>query len=400
MKTLHYKKQDVIVVVPLYRPVKTVFEKVSLDMLFRHLGDYTICFVVPESFDEKLVKLDEKRYQTEHFPDCYFENVNTYSELCLSESFYQRFIQFKYMLIYQLDALVFSDRLLDFCNLDYDYIGAPLDNYIWSEYHVGNGGLSLRKISSTLALVREKEYIFSKLPSYKRELFEKQEDNFFAYCGATVGISYRVPDPYSATEFSAQSDAFRGITDISSRGLPFGTHHWPAWNYHFWRPIVQKYGYELPELSDVAYKDTLENDYQNWIMMTIYRYSEKADATEKEKISTQLGLNTEHSYIIRGGGSAAEIYVKFLIALQVPITRIWCKAPEKCRIHGFPVTGNTPSPNKSEVILIASWKYEEEIREELRLQGLVEDEDFISLPKIMKQRLPYMAAQFENIRVY
>lgn len=44
----------------------------------------------------------------------------------LEADFYRRFGKYKYMLIYQLDAFVFSDKLLDFCEMGYDYIGAPV----------------------------------------------------------------------------------------------------------------------------------------------------------------------------------------------------------------------------------------------------------------------------------
>ena len=39
------------------------------------------------------------------------------------------FLEYQYMLIYQLDAFVFEDKLDYFCELGYDYIGIPVPDY-------------------------------------------------------------------------------------------------------------------------------------------------------------------------------------------------------------------------------------------------------------------------------
>ena len=69
----------------------------------------------------------------------------------MSKEFYKRFSKFKYILIYQLDCLVFSSNLKSWCQLGYDYIGAPifikLNTPSLDYCFIGNGGLSLRKVS-------------------------------------------------------------------------------------------------------------------------------------------------------------------------------------------------------------------------------------------------------------
>ena len=49
----------------------------------------------------------------------------SYSDYVLSSEFYDTFKAYDYMLLYQLDAFVFEDRLMEFWELKYDYIGAP-----------------------------------------------------------------------------------------------------------------------------------------------------------------------------------------------------------------------------------------------------------------------------------
>lgn len=59
------------------------------------------------------------------FPDTYFKGIAGYNRLMMSPEFYETFAQWEYILIYQTDAWVFSDRLSEWCSKGYDYIGAP-----------------------------------------------------------------------------------------------------------------------------------------------------------------------------------------------------------------------------------------------------------------------------------
>ena len=59
--------------------------------------------------------------------------------MLLDSSFWRRFYGEK-LLIFQEDTIIF--RKLDQKFLEYDYIGAPLE-----DYSIGNGGLSLRSKS-------------------------------------------------------------------------------------------------------------------------------------------------------------------------------------------------------------------------------------------------------------
>jgi hypothetical protein len=61
----------------------------------------------------------------ESFPDENFRDISCYNRMLLNDEFYARFAEYEYALIHQLDAFVFSDRLLEWCKLGYDYIGAP-----------------------------------------------------------------------------------------------------------------------------------------------------------------------------------------------------------------------------------------------------------------------------------
>ena len=86
----------------------------------------------------------------------------------ISSKFYKSFKTYEFLLIYQTDAWVFRDDLLEWCNKDYDYVGAPwFTGYddtkgIKKAFNaVGNGGFCLRKTKSMLRVLNTFSYIHS-----------------------------------------------------------------------------------------------------------------------------------------------------------------------------------------------------------------------------------------------
>ena len=149
------------IVIPIYKSDLSDREKISITQAFKLLKKNRIIFVAPQSLNV----INYKRYfelsnhQLIRFNDKYFyQGLEGYNKLLLSEDFYKTFSEFSYILIYQPDAYVFRDELMEWCKEGYDYIGAP-----WLEDKdekinlngVGNGGFSLRNIEKFL-------YIFSK----------------------------------------------------------------------------------------------------------------------------------------------------------------------------------------------------------------------------------------------
>ena len=159
----------VCIVVPCYKAEFDENEQVSFDRLISVLGHYDIYIIAPKKLKGKFGHLTGVGIIC--FDDSDFEGRDAYSRLMLSEKFYRRFSDYTYMLLHQLDVYVFSDKLKEFCEYGFDYIGAPLPKYIWrniyeilspnEEYCVGNGGFSLRKINSCLRILKEKTRCFA-----------------------------------------------------------------------------------------------------------------------------------------------------------------------------------------------------------------------------------------------
>jgi len=143
------------IVIPIYKSSPSREEEISMHRAFEILNHYRFYFVAPQKLD----LINYEKFLTHspaiiRFSDNYFNNgLEGYNQLMLSKEFYTEFSSCKYILIYQPDAYVFRDDLMEWCMTGYDYIGAP-----WMEDKngrtqlngVGNGGFSLRKIESFL----------------------------------------------------------------------------------------------------------------------------------------------------------------------------------------------------------------------------------------------------------
>ncbi len=234
-------KKKVAVVVPIYTNKLKKTERVSLCQLQRVLGRYPRIFVAPQSLQLDLGELGEG-FAVEHFDDEWFTSVMSYSLLMLQPLFYERFRDYEYILLYQTDGFVFADRLLEFCELGYDYIGAPVrgeEPWLLLGTKVGNGGFSLRRV----AACQRAAGLFATLPDGHplKDVFLPCEDSFFAYCGMRRDIDFRVAPLYEALEFSLQDDVQHVYRRLKTGWRPFGCHAWERCAPpDIWNPIIEK----------------------------------------------------------------------------------------------------------------------------------------------------------------
>lgn len=256
-----------VVVVPVYRPILNQEEYLAFVQCLKVLGEYTISIVCPCSLNvnyyQSLSKEFRKNILINTFPDRYFYSVKGYNLLMLSYRFYKRFKSYSYMLIYQLDAWVFRDELDYWCDLGYDYIGAPwFENYGTHEqgnklWAVGNGGISLRRIqyfidllkydgplkdASTLELSnsiknRLYKYLYAKGYQNSVSYFRKDptlfEDVFYTVYLKDTRYRANVPSVEKAALFAFEKSPSYLYT-ITGK-LPFGCHAWLKNEYEaFW----------------------------------------------------------------------------------------------------------------------------------------------------------------------
>lgn len=236
-------KDNICIVIPIYKKSITQYEELSIQRIKEALSDYDIYFVTFKDLDLLLYKKFSP-VKIHYFPRKYFCNVQSYSRLLLSPLFYLKFIRYRYMCIIQPDALILGTgkQLEDWANLQYDYVGAPWKksiflhrfepgDHFWilelfpgikeklmgngSWCHVGNGGLSLRNIRSTIKLLLR--HVISRLCWYENE------DLFFSYFGIHDKKGYRLPSRELAKQFAVETTA---RADLEKGIRPFGVHAW------------------------------------------------------------------------------------------------------------------------------------------------------------------------------
>ena len=234
-------KNEVTIVIPIYKTELLDFEIKSLNQCVKILGHHSIVFVQPESLDASSINF-EGRISSEKFPDHYFKSVFGYNRLMLTASFYERFSHSKFILIYQLDAYVFKDELLYWCSKDYDYIGAPwiaspdkvikkllslFDSKKKKErskifYKVGNGGFSLRKVSSHIANSKKMKSVIEQNLSRSKDDFRIMEDVFWSSI-PEQDSSFLIPDYKEGLRFAFDRKPDLALK-INNNKLPFGCH--------------------------------------------------------------------------------------------------------------------------------------------------------------------------------
>lgn len=238
---------QVKVVIPIYKRTLSDLEKRSLVQAYEVLHSYPLVVIKPYSLDLSELKEEFPKLTFTSFDDNYFKGISGYNRLMLTPDFYERFLDSRYILIYQLDAYVFRDELKDWCNKGYDYIGAPwLQKPIYRLpvisslmhlvhlYHkykgkpskqdlynkVGNGGLSLRKTDSHYRVAcKQADSIAFYLSQKRHHLYN--EDVFWA----TEAQGFLYPEAMEAIRF-----AFDKYPDycykLTNQQLPFGCHSW------------------------------------------------------------------------------------------------------------------------------------------------------------------------------
>ena len=219
------------------------------------------------------IRLFFPELKIERFPAHFFRSIRDYSNLLLSEGFYERFSAFEWMLVCQLDAWGFRDELEYWCSKGYEYIGAPFVQKYGKveQVVVGNGGFSLRKISAMLRVlnnthkrmfppellkdfckyyIAQGKYIQALKPllrlaglypnnrgkyleKIRREKFNSEDKVFTFLSQEFTDDGLTLPPLEEAVLFSLDAEPQRFF-----RSLPFGCHAWMKESRAFWQDFI------------------------------------------------------------------------------------------------------------------------------------------------------------------
>jgi hypothetical protein len=268
--------KKVVVLVISHKAILSENEIKSLRQLYKILGHYPIKFIVPHALDVSNYAQVNENLEFKFIDPKWQSNYRQFNRLKIDPLIYKMFADYEYILFYEPDAWVFKDNLLEWCEKNYDYVGAPWfktkpeqSDLEKAFLGVGNGGLSLRKVSTMLKVLHSFKYVHSyrqcqlfldKQPNMtfiKKKLsliksftisnnfyylfndFGNNEDYFWGEYVAKRFKWFTVPNMEEALKFSFEKRCEESFTYLNKE-LPFGCHAW--WNIettNFWKDYIK-----------------------------------------------------------------------------------------------------------------------------------------------------------------
>lgn len=192
----------------------------------------------------------------------------------LDPRFYADFLQFDFMLTYELDAYVFSDQLDYWCERGFDYIGAPwfvdYGNTGAKElWRVGNSGFSLRNVRACFQVLTSftrltpvknlfggmvsslrgmdlrsaaKQFIqmagIRNNTHWRLDKYQGNEDIFWTVVIGQTSRAMNVASIPDAIKFSFEMNPSM-LFRMNNNTLPFGCHGWRKYEYDFWKSFIE-----------------------------------------------------------------------------------------------------------------------------------------------------------------
>lgn len=222
--------------------------------------------IFKKEYFEITTLLPNKKITFTKFNHRYFKSIRTYNLLLLSRKFYTCFHKYDWLLLFQLDSYIFGTEIDEFYQSKFAYFGAPwLENEMnLKGLYVGNGGLSLRKISVFNSILKRKLIIpdfiweFYTLPSIYNLMSKFMYFFFFSkskYLDRNSNFDYaklfginedfvfskffmedepfHIPTKEFALKFSFETNP-RLCYKLNNNALPFGCHAWERYDPEFW----------------------------------------------------------------------------------------------------------------------------------------------------------------------
>jgi len=271
-------KGNQAVLVPIYKKNLSSDEIVSIKLMCKILRRHKIIFICPLGLDiTHYIENYLVNCEFVFFPEKHFKSVATYSKLLLSIKFYEQFEAYKYILVFQLDALVFKDSLNYWVAKHLDYIGAPIfqgKNSSLKISGVQNGGISLRRVQSCLKVLNsplvflEKKQYDQLTPFYGRKnivllksvnffykitnkflkikpvsvflyFFRSNEDFFWSIFAKYFYKSFKTASVRDSLSFAFEKYPER-CYQLNENKWPFGAHAWTKYNRKFYTARIKQ----------------------------------------------------------------------------------------------------------------------------------------------------------------
>ncbi len=249
-----------IIIIPVYHETPTITECASLQQLDKvYDWRYDVRLVCPEHFTEENIAAYTNLFNTsayiqhKKYADDFFRSSADYSRLLKTNEFYMDCVNYDYMLIFQTDCWATNINSIDkWLDRDFDYIGSPVftnKNHWHNCPCCGNGGLSLRKVSSFIRYTIDRE-----MTEHLNEnnIYKNYEDVFFCE-GVARHLYIDMPIWQECAHFAWDINV-ELLYNLSNGELPdIGIHAWPKQVPYLYEKLDMS-----KEVYDAAVKENIE----------------------------------------------------------------------------------------------------------------------------------------------
>lgn len=259
-----------VVVIPVHQPCPSAEEQISLERCGEILGGHEIKIIHPTNIESNQWSSLIPSCSTQGVPPEWMKSIRAYNKMMINPDFFQLFDAYTHLLVHEPDALVVSDRLLEWCQSGFDYIGAP-----WFEGYsknpppgaplvaVGNSGFSLLNLQSARAVL-ESRYRWYPYHTALKDVFRHvlrrpgtaetaplkaifgnagelrgahitsyfQCDVFWSTFAPKARPEFSIPGPEKAVFFAWETSPSI-CYKLCGETLPFGIHAWAKYDRDF-----------------------------------------------------------------------------------------------------------------------------------------------------------------------
>ncbi len=255
------------ILVPLYKQHLTEDECLSLVSTIQHCPERVIFILHPphcqKLVDQLISWFNHSKLKSCCLPASCFRGIDAYNRMLLLPGFYALFSAYEWILIVQLDALLFGGDLDFFMDQPFDYWGAPFFLGIDKPrlplkfLGGGNGGLSLRRVNAFMRILESPHWLYPAIREFEHESLPGQfwratgralrqiftyggggsaphmfEDLFWSFIAAKIDPTFQVAPPEQSMYFAFETEPFYLRSCIGA--LPFGCHGWRRHSPLFW----------------------------------------------------------------------------------------------------------------------------------------------------------------------
>jgi hypothetical protein len=276
MKSRSPYKAAIIIIA--HRATITTYERISLLQCLKVFASRPIFLVCPKNMDIAQYRDISTKINFDFIAPHWQKDYRSFNRLKVLPFLYKKYIDYDYLLFYELDAFVFRDELDHWMAMDYDYIGAP-----WKRgwdctdedspfIGVGNGGFSLRKVKSHIKVLNSFSYLEKPKLLAARRCNRKFLGKVLAFRSAILDLTIRNNTYFLFNSYQGNEDVFWGLIAsrnfnwfnvapideaikfsfethprslylMNQKNLPFGCHGWWKYGFEFWKPFIIKEGY-------------------------------------------------------------------------------------------------------------------------------------------------------------